>query len=213
MERKKIGIIGYGVIGQHIEAFIKEKHTGSIVIYYFDDKLFQKKVNNSFPLKDFDQKKFTDLEFYIGLGYKHTDFKKKVLDQLKKNNCRLPSFVHPSSSINNSTKIGSGTIIYPKCNIGFNVEIGEGTILHNSCTVSHDSRIGSCSFLSPSVTLSGNVFIGNNTFIGSATVFANNLKIGNNVKIGVGSVVTKDIANNISVIGNPALPISDLKIY
>ncbi|HMU45274.1 MAG TPA: acetyltransferase [Chitinophagaceae bacterium] len=213
MEIKKIGIIGYGVIGHHIESFIKEKYTWDIIIYYFDDKMFEKKIKNSFPLKDFDQKKFSDFEFYIGLGYKQPDFKKEIIDQLKKNNYRYPFFVHNSSNINKSAKIGNGVVIYPNCNIGFHVEIGEGTILHNSCTVSHDSKIGSCSFLSPSVIVSGNVSIGDNTFAGSGTVFANSLKIGSNVKIGVGSVVTKDIDDNLSVIGNPASIVSDLRIY
>lgn len=213
MEIKKIGIIGYGVIGHHIETFIKEKYIQDIIIYYFDDKLFESHVKNSLPFKDFDQKEFADLEFYVGLGYKNSDLKKRVLSQLKKNDCRYPFFVHNSSYINKSAKIGNGVIIYPNCNIGFNVEIGEGTILHNSCTVSHDSRIGSCSFLSPSVIVSGNVSIGNRTFVGSATVFANNLKIGSNAKIGVGSVVTKDIEDNTSAIGNPASIVSDLKIY
>ena len=213
MELKKIGIIGYGVIGRHLESFIKEKYNSQITFYYFDDNLFKKHIKNSFPLKDFNKKEFIGFEFYISLGYKHTSFKSEVLDYLKKNNYQFPSFIHHSSSINKSAKIANGAIIYPNCTIGFNVEIGEGTILHNSCTVSHDSKIGNCTFLSPSVIVSGNVLIGDSTFAGSATVFANDLKIGSNVKIGVGSVVTKDIDDNLSVIGNPASIVSDLKIY
>lgn len=212
MEAKKIGIIGYGVIGSHIESFIREKYSQEIIIHYFDDNLFEKKAKNAFPFRDFDQNKFSGLEFYVGLGYKNADFKKEVIDQLKKNAFDFPCFVHNSSTINKSAKIGNGVIIYPNCNVGFNVEIGEGTILHNSCTVSHDSRLGSCVFLSPSVIISGNVTIGDKTFAGSATVIANDIKIGNNVKIGVGSVVTKNVESNLSLIGNPAAPVSDLKI-
>jgi len=213
MEQKKIGIIGFGVIGRHLEGFLKEKYSSKLLISYFDDLLFEKKTQNSFPFKNFTHPDFADLEFYIGLGYKHAGLKKEIIQQLKKNKLIYPYFTHHTAVINLAAKIGNGTIIYPNCNIDFNVVIGEGAVIHNSCTVSHDSKIGDCVFLSPSVTLSGNVVIGDKTFVGAAVVFANEVTIGKNVQIGIGSVVTKSIDDNLSVIGFPAKPVTKLRIY
>ena len=46
--------------------------------------------------------------------------------------------------------------------------------------------------------------IGDNVFIGVGAVVIGKIKIGNNVKIGANSVITKDVPDNCTVIGNPA---------
>lgn len=48
------------------------------------------------------------------------------------------------------------------------------------------------------------IHIGNNVFIGWGTIVLPGVNIGNNVVVGAGSVVTKDIADNSVVAGNPA---------
>jgi sugar O-acyltransferase (sialic acid O-acetyltransferase NeuD family) len=213
MELKKIGIIGYGTIGEHIEFFINQKYNNETAVYYFDDQLSKKQLKKAYPLKDFDNTEFADFEFYIGMGYKNSGFKKEIIDQLNKNKFKFPPFIHPSSNINRTATVGNGTIIYPMCTVGFQVQIGEGSVIHNSCTLSHDSKVGTCVFLSPAVVISGNVTIGDGTFAGSASVIANNLTIGRNVKIGIGTVLQKNITDNSFVIGNPAKIVSGLNIY
>ena len=46
--------------------------------------------------------------------------------------------------------------------------------------------------------------IGNNVYIGPSVCIVENVKIGNNTTIGAGSVVTKDIPNNATAVGNYA---------
>lgn len=46
--------------------------------------------------------------------------------------------------------------------------------------------------------------IGDNVFVGANSIIMPGIKIGNNVIIGAGSVVTKDVAGNSIVAGNPA---------
>ena len=45
---------------------------------------------------------------------------------------------------------------------------------------------------------------GNNVSIMANAVVFGNIKIGNNVVIGAGSIVTKDVPDNCTVVGNPA---------
>jgi len=51
--------------------------------------------------------------------------------------------------------------------------------------------------------------IGNKSFIGSNTSLVAPLKIGNNVRIGGGSGVVKDIPDNSTVMGYPAVPLKE----
>ena len=50
--------------------------------------------------------------------------------------------------------------------------------------------------------------IGDNVFIGAGAKILGDIKIGNNVKIGANAVVTKDVPDNCTVVGNPAVIIN-----
>lgn len=50
----------------------------------------------------------------------------------------------------------------------------------------------------------GTPTLGNNVSIMANAVVFGNIKIGNNVVIGAGSIVTKDVPDNCTVVGNPA---------
>lgn len=213
MHNRKIGIIGYGVIGQQIECFLKEiVGEQKIDFFYFDDILYEKGAYNCFRFSDFDSNEFRELEFYIGLGYTQLERKKNICEQLVKKKYNFPYLAHKTAYIHPSAIIGNGVIIYPMCNIGFNVRISDGVIINNSSIISHDSLIDTCSFISAGVILSGNVQMSQKCFIGSGTVVANSLKIGKNVKIGAGSVITKDIDDDLLVIGNPIRVVNQLNI-
>ena len=210
---KKIGIIGYGILGHQIEFFLREQNKSLIEFYYFDD-LFQL-TGNSNSFKFYDYREFflaEGMEFYICLGYQQLIIKSKIIDELKSNNCSFPSLIHSTSYVSPLAKIYGGVYIFPMCNIGQDVIIKNGALLHNSVTISHNSTISDCSFLAPKVALSGNVEIGKNTFVGIGTVISNYVRIGDNVKIGIGSVVTQNISDNTSCIGNPVKIVNNLNL-
>ncbi len=50
--------------------------------------------------------------------------------------------------------------------------------------------------------------VGDNSFIGAGAIVLPGIRIGSNVKVGAGSVVTKDVEDNITVVGNPGRNIS-----
>lgn len=88
--------------------------------------------------------------------------------------------------------------------IGYGLYIGHGgpviinptTIIGNNCNLSQFTTIGSNGKKAAE--------IGDNVYIGPSVCIVENVKIGNNVTIGAGSVVTKDIPDNATAVGNYA---------
>ena len=88
--------------------------------------------------------------------------------------------------------------------VGYGLYIGHnGPVVVNPTAV-----IGNNVNLSQFVTIGSNeehaAIIGDNTYIGPNVCIVEDVKIGNNVTIGAGSVVTKDIPDNATAVGNYA---------
>ena len=88
--------------------------------------------------------------------------------------------------------------------IGYGLYIGHGgpiivnptAVIGNNCNLSQFTTIGANHGYAAT--------IGDNTYIGPNVCIVENVKIGNNVTIGAGSVVTKDIPDNATAVGNYA---------
>ena len=201
---KRIGIIGYGALGKQIENFLIEAF-GNLLLEacYFDDHYHQQGGKNAYPFEAYQDSRFQDLDFYIGLGYKHLIIRKQICDRVLNSGARLPSFVHRTTYVHPSAKVGNGVYFYPMSTIDQEVEIKNGTLVNNAVTISHNTTIDACSFIAPGVTIAGNVTIGKYCFVGAGTVIANNVSVGDNAKVGLASAVTKDVIEGTCVIGNP----------
>jgi serine O-acetyltransferase len=109
----------------------------------------------------------------------------RSLLKLKKVGSRLGISIHPQS-------FGPGlkiphygmVIVNKKARIGKNCEIHSGV------------NIGQHKGEAPK--------IGNNVYIGPGAKIFGGITIGNNVSIGANSVVTKDVPNNVTIVGIPA---------
>ncbi len=93
----------------------------------------------------------------------------------------------------------------PRCTqVGYGLYIGHG----GPIVVNETAKIGNNVNLSQFVTIGSNegcaAIIGDNVYIGPNSCILENIKIGNNVTIGAGSVVTKDIPDNATAVGNYA---------
>lgn len=95
-------------------------------------------------------------------------------------------------------------IISWRTQIGFGLYIGHNgpivinpsTIIGNNCNLSQFTTIGS--------NKGQAAIIGDNVYIGPNVCIIENVIIGNNVTIGAGSVVTKNIPENATAVGNYA---------
>ena len=205
---KKVVIIGAGDLGRQFLHLITN-YTEDSVIGWYDDTLEKGIIIEGVEVKGSITDIELDREFYdevaIAIGYKHLPLKQKLVNKLIKRNLRLYTFIHPTSCIDISAKIGYGCFIYSNCTIDSNVLVEPGVLINNAAVVSHDSKIGSCSFIAPGVCLSGFVQIKNCCFIGSGSIISDSVSICDSVILGSGSLVIKDIKLRGEYVGGPKL--------
>ena len=82
--------------------------------------------------------------------------------------------------------------------------IGEGCIINTGSTIDHDCQVGIYAHICPGAHLGGGVVLGSYTWIGIGSAVAQEIKIGSGVTVGAGAVVVNDIADHLTIVGNPA---------
>ena len=87
-----------------------------------------------------------------------------------------------------------------------NTVIGKGTKIDNLVHIAHNVKIGkNCSIVANSF-VGGSCILGDNVHVAMSVTIRDQIKIGNNAILGMGAVITKDVSENITVMGNPAKP-------
>ena len=113
-------------------------------------------------------------------------------------------------------------LIGDNCNIGSNTTIDravfDSTIISNNSfidnlvQIAHNVCIGEEAIIAAQTGIAGSTKIGDNVVIGGQAGISGHLKIGKNVKIAAKSGVTKNISDNSTVAGFPAVDIKRWKI-
>lgn len=98
--------------------------------------------------------------------------------------------------IGSNTQITSGSLS--------NTVIGKGSKINGLSFIGSNCQLGENTWITGSTMLAGSVVVGKNTSIFSKVVVRDQCHIGANATIGMGSVVTKNIPDNETWIGNPA---------
>ncbi len=83
--------------------------------------------------------------------------------------------------------------------------IGQNTYFDNLCHVAHNVIVGNNCVFAAMTGIAGSTIIGNAVLTGGQVGIAGHLNIGNNVQIAAQSGVLRDIDNDSSVMGHPAI--------
>ncbi len=200
-------IIGAGTYGQVYAEYLKDFLEYDIIGFLDDDiskhntEIYSIPViGNVSQLEHFEGK--NGIAVFVPIGNNKT--RVRIINKAKKYGFITPSFIHPTTQIHHTVKIGAAVYILPGTQIMPHTIIEDCVMISMGVNVAHHTKVGKGSFLSQGVNVGALINIEAYTFIGIASTIMTGIKsIGKHVIIGAGSVIIRDIPDNCTVIGNP----------
>lgn len=112
--------------------------------------------------------------------------------------------IHPTAFVAGDVQIGEACQILAHATICAEATLGTACIINSAAIIEHECIINTGVHIGPGAKLAGLVEIGEYSFVGTGAIILPRIKIGKNAVVGAGAVVTKNIEDNITVVGNPA---------
>ncbi|MFT6987783.1 MAG: sugar O-acyltransferase (sialic acid O-acetyltransferase NeuD family) [Psychromonas sp.] len=124
---------------------------------------------------------------------------------LQQNNFDLITLIHPTAIISQYAVIAEGAVVFAGAIINAFAKVGVGCIINTAAVIEHDCIIDDFAHICPNVALAGGVTVGNKSWVGIGSQVKQLITIGDNCLIGAGSTVVKNIPDNITAYGSPAV--------
>lgn len=143
-----------------------------------------------------------------GHGQSNLSARRALFEKFKAKGYQFESVVSLDASISTSVDLEEGchvitrAVIHPGCRLGANA------ILNTGASLDHDCIVGAHSHIAPWAVLCGGVSVGEECHVGARAVLVPGISVGDGAVVGAGAVVIDDVAPGLTVVGNPAHPVS-----
>lgn len=140
---------------------------------------------------------------------------------------RSGSIIYSNVKIGNGLKTGHNVLVRENSKIGDNVLIGTNSVLDGNCSLGNNVSVQTDAYITAYTTIEDDVFIGpraattNDKYmyygakligptikkgarIGANCTILPGVVIGERAVVGAGAVVTRDVPDGLTVVGNPA---------
>ena len=114
------------------------------------------------------------------------------------------TLVDPTAILPARAELGRGTYINAGCSLGGALRLGAFVLINRAAGIGHHADLGDFVSIGPGAVLAGQVSVGAGSVVGAGAVVLPGIVIGRNAVIGAGAVVTRDVADETTVVGNPA---------
>ena len=133
-----------------------------------------------------------------------TTSRSRFIDQVEALRFRFATLVHPTARISSNSTVGEGSVVCPGVIVATRTTIGRHVILNRGAMIGHHTSVGDYCSIMPGANVAGACSIGPSTYIGMGALVLDHRTVGSHSVVGAGSVVTRDVSDNVQVIGSPA---------
>lgn len=204
MKKKQIVIVGSGLFADEVFDLIQE--IGEYEVVAFIEGIEKEKCNQllgGIPVLWVDDIKGINPEALF-IGAIGSPKRKGIIQKLEQKGYNFTTLIHPASIVFTSTKIEWGTTIGAGSIVAAKTTIGQHTLINRGCLIGHHVRIGNFVTVSPGANIAGKVIVNDGTYIGMGSIIIDGITVGANSIVGAGAVVTKNVPDNVQVVGIPA---------
>lgn len=203
----KIAIIGQGGHSKVIQDIIRALK-GIEIVGYFDDKFEYVSVKQGIcygPIFSAVRlrEQIKDLKFIVAIGTNIV--RKNIVEKLNLLDEDYAVLIHPSAIISASAKVGSGSVIMANAVVNADAAIHKHTIINSGSVIEHDTKVGDYAHISPKATLTGGVTVEEGVHVGAGATLIPQVVVGKWSVIGAGATVIRDIPNDCTAVGTPAV--------
>ncbi len=200
---KELIIIGAGGHGKVVADIAKKN--GYKIISFLDDSVQKQLESYSIvgTTDDIDMihKKDNEVDFFIAIG--NNVVREQVFKKFQEKEITFPVLIHPSAIVDETVKIGRGTVVMANAVINVGTTIGKNCIINTGSTVDHDCILEDYVHVSPGVHVAGTVHLGKRTWLGIGSSIINNINICDDVIVGAGTTVINHIDSSGKYVGMP----------
>lgn len=204
----KLAIVGASGHGKVIADIAEQL---GFIVNFYDDAYPSKTYIEHWPIHGtcadliaLNNTSTTSSDVVVAIG--NNDIRQQKIQLLQQNNFNLITLIHPTAVISQYATIAQGSVVFAGAIINAFANIGIGCIVNTSAIIEHDCAIGDFTHICPNTALAGGVIIGSKSWVGIGSQIKQLIVIGDNCMIGAGSTVIKNIPDNVTAFGSPAVP-------
>jgi len=145
--------------------------------------------------------------FILGLGAVEVSTRREaIVQQLESAGVQFATIVHATAWVSPTAVLEPGVFVSGGAIINAFARVGRHAVINTGAIVEHDVVVGDYAFVGPRAVLGGGARIGDRSYVGLGSTVRDHTSVGCGVTVGMGAVVTKDVADDLSVVGIPAKP-------
>jgi sugar O-acyltransferase (sialic acid O-acetyltransferase NeuD family) len=175
-------------------------------VIFFDDAWPDRAHNGPWPVVGTTQDLLAQLQRFdgvlIAIGNCSTRWAKHR--EFEAAGAQMATVVHPAAVVSKYARLGPGTVVMAAAVVNAGAELGAACIINTGATVDHDCVLGPAVHVCPGAHVSGDVKIGSGTWVGVGSAIKQGVTLGERVMVGAGAVVIRSVADDVTVVGNPA---------
>lgn len=207
----KIAIFGASGQGREVADICSE--TGYQEIIFLVKDLHEKTIWTNEVYLDTEEivSELNEKGYHFAIGIGEPEIRREIAEKYKF--LTYPNIIHPSTTFGlyqkDSILLSHGNIITAGVRFTNNIQCGNFCLFNLNATVAHDCIIDDFVSVMAAANISGNVHLKENSYLGSGSIILQGsnetkMEVGENSIVGAGAVVTKDVPNNVTVVGVPA---------